>query len=268
MEKIGGKKLMSKNFTLLILRMLILSFLIFSAAGTTYWFTGQGSSFDYVVLIDGSVSMLAEDYAPNRLDAAKNAALAFVDSFPGAVSIGIATFTGTTFVKQKITDNKGDLKRVINRINIEEIGGTAIGDAMVTASNLLFTKDEGNILILLTDGQSNVGVSPEGAITYLNDKKILVYTIGIGTPQGASFVEGSDILSKLNEDTLINVAEGTGGKYFLAEDANELKEAFESISRSKVKRLSKNLTITFMIIGLSLLLLEWTLMNTKYRSIP
>ncbi|MAG52714.1 MAG: hypothetical protein CMH62_02010 [Nanoarchaeota archaeon] len=268
MEKLTGHKLMSKNFSLLILRMVILTFLILSAAGTTYWFTGTGSSFDYAVLIDASVSMLAEDYEPNRLEAAKSAALSFVDAFPGTADIAIATFTGTTFIKQKLTDEKGDIRRAINNINIEEIGGTAIGDSMVTASNLLFERDEGNVLVVLTDGQSNVGIHPDDAIIYLNDKKILVHTIGIGTPTGGSFIQGSDILSKLNEGTLISIAEQTGGKYFRAENPEKLTKAFLDIAKSKTKRLSKNLTISFMLVGLTLLLLEWSLMNTKYRSIP
>ena len=266
-ERVTGKKLMSKNISLLVLRFIILCFLIFAAAGTTYWYTGKGSNFDYALLIDGSVSMLATDYDPDRINAAKNAALDFVNSFSGEVKIAVATFTGTTFVKQKLTSDKGDIRNAINKIGVEEIGGTAIGDAMVTASNLLFEKKEGNVLVLLTDGQSNVGLGPEDAITYLNDKKILVNTIGIGTPMGASFVEGSDIVSRLNEDTLKRIASETGGKYFRAEDPNKLKKAFSDIAQSKTKRLSKDLTISFMIIGLTLLLLEWSSMNTKYRSI-
>jgi len=268
MEKIIGKRLISKNYSLLILRTFIITFLILALAGTTYWYNGKGSSFDYALLVDGSISMLAEDYEPNRLGAAKHAATAFVDSFPGKVRMSLATFTGTTFVKQKMTDNKGDLKKAIDKIEVEEIGGTAIGDAMVTASNLLFEKKDSNVLILLTDGQSNVGIDPLNAVRYLNDKKILVYTIGVGTPMGASFVEGSDVLSKLNDDVLKRVAEETGGKYFWAEDPAKLEKSFLEISKSKTKRLSQNLSISFMVLGVTLLLIEWSLMNTKYRSLP
>tara|TARA_Y100000310_G_C20661572_1_gene805083 strand:- start:277 stop:1179 length:903 start_codon:yes stop_codon:yes gene_type:complete len=267
-EKLTGKKVTSKNFSLLLLRIIIISFLVFSAAGTTYWYTGQGSTFDYAVLIDASVSMLAEDYEPNRIEAAKDAALSFLNSFPGVVNMAVATFTGTTFIKQKMTESKRDLRKAINGIGIEEIGGTAIGDSMVTASNLLFEKEEGNVLVILTDGQSNVGLSPRGAIQYLNEKKILVHTIGIGTPTGGRFIEGSDVLSRLNEEPLMEIASQTGGQYFKVENLEELKDAFSDISKSKVQRLSYNLTISFMLIGLSLLLLEWSLMNTKYRSLP
>ncbi len=212
--------------------------------------------------------MLAEDYLPNRLEAAKGAAKSFVDAFSGQANIGVATFTGTTFIKEKITDNKGDVKDAIEDITIEEVGGTAIGDAMVTASNLLFTKKEGNVLVILTDGQSNVGLHPSDAIAYLDDKKILVYTVGIGTVEGGAFIQGSDIVSRLNEEVLQTIASETGGEYFRADNTNELKEAFSKIAKSKTKRLSYHLSITLMLTGLSLLLIEWSLMNTKFRSIP
>ncbi len=267
-EKLDGKRLMSKNVSLLILRIFIITFLILASAGTTYWYTGKGSVFDYAILIDGSISMLADDYNPNRIEAAKTAAISFVDSFPGAPRIGVATFTGTTFIKQKITDNKNDVKKAINDITIEEVGGTAIGDAMVTSSNLLFSQKEGNVLVLLTDGQSNSGLDPFDAVTYLNDKKILVYTIGIGTPEGGRILENVDLVSRLNGETLKTIALETGGKYFRAENLDDLKKAFFDIAKSKTKRLSYNLTITFMLIGLGLLLIEWSLMNTKFRSIP
>ncbi len=259
---------MNKNISLLLMRVVILVFLILAAAGTTYWYTGFGSNFDYVLLIDGSISMLSDDYKPDRLSAAKEAALNFVDAFPGKVSIALATFTGTTFVKQKLTNEKGDIRDAINKISVEEIGGTAIGEAMVTASNLIFTKKEGNVLILLTDGQNNIGLSPKEAIPYLNDKKILVNTIGIGTPIGGKFIEGSEMVSRLDDGTLKMIATETGGKYYLAEDPDKLKKTFSEIAKSKTKRLSKDLTIPFMLIGLTLLLLEWSLMNTKYRSLP
>jgi Ca-activated chloride channel homolog len=268
MEKLVGKKLMNKNFSLLFVRLLTLSLFILAAAGTTYWFTGEGSDFNYVILVDGSVSMLAEDYFPNRISAAKEAALVFLESFSGGTDIAVATFTGTTFIKQKMTDDKNKLRSAVKSLNVEEIGGSAIGDAMVTSSNLLFEEDKDNVLIILTDGQNNAGIHPEDAIPFLNDKKILVNTVGIGTPIGGKFIEGIDAVSKLDETTLINIAKDTGGRYFRAENSEEMEEAFKRIAQTKTKRISKDLALIFMIIGVMLLLVEWGLMNTKYRSIP
>ena len=267
LERIVGKRLISKNWTLLIIRCTILFLLIFSAAGTVYWYTGWGSEFDYVLLIDGSTSMMADDFSPNRIEAAKEAANVFVDSLKGKANIGVATFTGTIFVKERLTDEKNKVKNAINKIEIEEIGGTAIGDAMVTISNTMFEDDKSNIIILLTDGQNNVGISPETAIEYLNDNKVMVYTIGMATEEGGTFA-GLGSLSTLDEETLQLIAGNTGGKYFSAKNLEDLKKAYRSIGSFEKKRLSKKLGISFMIIALFLLLIEWGLMNSKYRTLP
>ena len=162
-EKITGKKIMSKNWTLLFLRLIILSCLILSASGATVWYSTRGSDFNYGLLIDASVSMAATDFTPSRIDAAKKAALTFVDAV-GFARIGVITFTGTTFIKQRLTDNLNDVREVIEGIKIESVGGTAIGDTLVVGSNLFFLGRESaggveksdNVLILITDGQSNV----------------------------------------------------------------------------------------------------------------
>ena len=266
-ERVVGKRLISKNWTLLFVRSAVLLFLVFSAAGTVYWYNGVGSDFDYVLLIDGSTSMLADDFSPNRIGAAKEAALSFLDSLRGQANIGVATFTGTTFVKQRLTEDEGAVRNAIEEINVEEIGGTAIGDAMVTAANTFFEKEDGNVIVLLTDGRSNVGVNPIDAIDHLSEKKVMVYTIGVGTEEGGSFVN-NEILSTLDEETLIRIAEDTGGQYFKASNIDELKSAFSNVGNFRNKRLNKPLSVPFMFIALFILLIEWGLMNSKYRSLP
>jgi len=267
-EKIVGRKIISKNLTLLFIRFAILMLLILSAAGTIWWYTGYGSNFNYAILIDVSNSMRANDIEPTRLEAAKEAALEFVDNLPGQAKIGVATFTGTTFIKQRLTEKMDKVKDAIKSVDVESIGGTSIGDAMVTTSNIIFEEEGGNIIILLTDGQNNVGIDPITAIDYLNEGSVMVYTIGIGTKEGGEFVEGMDILSKLDEPTLVQIADETGGKYFKVSNLNEMKIAFRNVVNFRKKRISKNLTIPFMLIALIGLLIEWGLMNSKYRSLP
>ncbi len=272
-EKITGKKIMSKNWTLLFIRLIILSCLILSAGGATVWYTGRGSDFNYGLLIDASVSMAADDFKPSRIGAAKEAALIFVNAV-GSARVGVVTFTGTTFVKQRLTDDLGDVKNVIEKINIESVGGTAIGDTLVVGSNLFFSGKESatgidgkdNVLILITDGQSNVGLDVKDAIPFLLDNNVLVHTIGIGTAEGGEFIE--DIVSKLDEDTLKFIAKETGGSYFRAGDANELKNIFEDLAKLRIKRINKNLTVALLLVGIVLLLIEWGLMNSKFRSLP
>ena len=272
-EKITGKKIISKNWTLLFIRLITLSCLILSASGMTAWYTSRGSDFNYGLLIDASVSMAADDFKPSRIDAAKEAALIFVNAI-GSARVGVITFTGTTFIKQRLTDELDDVKDVIERINIESVGGTAIGDTLVVGSNLFFSGKEpatgiggkDNVLILITDGQSNVGLDVKDAIPFLLDNNVLVHTIGVGTVEGGEFIGG--VVSKLDEDTLKFIAEETGGKYFRAGDANELKNIFKDLAKLRIKRVNKNLTVSLLLTGVVLLLIEWGLMNSKYRSLP
>ncbi|MBI2508074.1 VWA domain-containing protein [Candidatus Woesearchaeota archaeon] len=266
-EKITGKKIVSKNWTLLFMRLIVVSCLILSASGITYWYNARGSDFNYGLLIDASASMTANDFKPSRIDAAKESALRFVDSIGAGTKIGVITFTGTSFVKQRLTDDIGEVKDVIENINIEGVGGTAIGDALVTGSNLFFSgKEGGNVLVLLTDGQSNVGLEINDAIPFLLENKILAHTIGIGTKEGGSFV--GDAVTRLDEESLKFIADETGGKYYSAANEDELKKAFSEIAQLRMKRVGKNLTVMLLLIGVGLLLVEWGLMNSKYRSLP
>ena len=268
LEKLSGKKILSKNWTLLFMRFLVLMLLILSASGLIWWHNGYGANFDYAIAIDSSSSMMANDVQPTRLDGAKEAALEFVDALPGQARIGVVSFTGTTFIKQRLTESVKDVKSAIKDVAVESVGGTAIGDTMVTISNSIFEKNNGNIIILLTDGQSNVGVDSIGALDYLNEKSVMVYTIGIGSVQGGSFIEGSDALSKLDEETLMQIAEQTNGKYFKVNNLDEMKNAFRDVAAFRQKRIGTNLSVSFMLIALIGLLIEWGLMNSKYRSLP
>lgn len=272
-EKITGKKIMSKNWILLIMRSIILSCLVLSASGATIWYTGIGSDFNYGLVIDASASMAANDYSPSRIAAAREAALSFADAV-GSAKIGVVTFTGTTFVKQRLIENMNDVKEVIDNIDIESVGGTAIGDALVVGSNLFFVGRESeneqleksNVIILITDGQSNVGLDVKDAIPFLLDNNVLVHTIGIGTKEGGEFLE--EVVSRLDEETLKFIADETGGSYIKVEDATQLRTSFEDLAELRVKRINNNLTVTLLLIGVVLLLVEWGLMNSKYRSIP
>ncbi len=248
------------------MRLTVVSCLVLSASGLTYWYNTKGSDFNYGLLIDASASMTADDLKPSRIGAAKNAALNFVNSI-GTGSVGVITFTGTSFVRQRLTDDLDEVKAVIENINIENIGGTAIGDALVTGSNLFFSgREKGNVLILMTDGQSNVGLEINGAIPFLLENKVLVHTIGIGTKEGGNFV--GEVVTRLDEDSLKFISEETGGRYFNAANEDELKKSFSEIAQLRIKRVGKNLTVILLLIGVCLLLVEWGLMNSKYRSLP
>jgi len=254
----------NRNVGLLILRVSALTLLIFAVSGTVLWYKGETTDFDFILAIDTSSSMLADDFSPNRLEATKVAAGLFIDNLASKSRAGIVTFSGTGFVEEKLSEDLGLLKQSIEGITASKIGGTDLGNAIITSSNLLIGGDKGKVIVLLTDGQSNVGVSVGEGINYANGENVIVYTIGVGTEEGGRFRD-TDVVSKLDDDTLKRIAKSTGGGYFRAGNEEELISAYKEIAGLNVRKVSLNLTPGFMVIALILLILEGILVNTKYR---
>jgi len=256
----------NRGIILLTLRIVALTFLVFAVAGTVLWYEGKTSDFDFVIAIDTSSSMLADDFTPNRLEATKVAASLFVDTLAPKSKAGLVAFGGTSYVDQKPTDDILSLKGKIKNMSVSRVGGTDLATAVITSSNLLMQGDRGKAVILLTDGQSNVGVSVDDGITYANNENVIIHTIGVGTEAGGKFL-GVDVLSKLDETTLKRIASLTGGEYFRADNKEALIEAYKKISGLTTRKLSINLTPIFLLIALTLSLLEWVLLNTIFRTI-
>jgi len=136
---------------------------------------------------------------------------------------------------------------------------------LITGANLLLNSDKGKAIILLTDGQSNLGLPIQDAIDYVNLRDIIVYTIGIGTKEGSDFY-GTTLV--LDDESLGSIAVNTGGKYYKVESVDELNKAYEEISNVVERKISRELNMSFIILALLLLLYEWVLINSKYRTIP
>ncbi len=268
-SRVTGGQALSKNITLLFIRMFTLLFLILSAAGIILWYRGQSSDYNYVLTIDASGSMLADDIEPNRLEAAKEAAILFVDNLKSRAKIGVVSFSGVGSVEQRLEEDYTKTKETIKNIYIKTIHGTAIGDALVASSNLLVTEDKAKLVILLTDGRENIATEEElrKVIEHLKDEHVTVNTIGIGTSEGG-MLPGIEMISTLDEPTLITIAEETNGKYYRADDKNELEEIYKAMATATEADLPVKLSVPFMLAALALLFLEWGLINTKYRTIP
>lgn len=264
--RVTGNQLLSFNMGLLFVRILIFLLIILSVSGITLWYSGVGSNFDFVLAIDASNSMLVEDFSPNRLEAAKDSAKGFLGQISGNNNVGVVTFAGTAFVDQPLTNDFDQIRYVIDNIGVKSTGGTNLGDAIISGVNLLIGSDKGRTIILITDGQSNTGISLNDAIEYANLKHTTIYTIGIGTEEGGNYV--GDIVLKLDEESLRNIAGNTEGNYYRVEDKESLNEVYREIANLTETRIKHNLSITLLLIAFILLLLEWLLINTKYRTIP
>lgn len=259
--------LLSKNYLLLLIKVFILLAMILSIAGPVWWYIGEATDRNFVLAIDASSSMLADDFDPNRFVVAKKTAIAFLDGIAGRTKVGLVSFAGTAFAESQLTESKADVQQIIADMPIKRIGGTDLGDAIVTSVNILLTDDKPKTLILLTDGQSTTGTGLLEGIEYAIDNGVSIFTIGVATEEGGSFLR-IEAISTLDEDTLIRIAELTNGRYFAVSDEDQLNAAFTSISSATQQQLSLDLQFPFMLLALALIFVEWGLINTKYRTLP
>ncbi len=266
-ERVTGKKIFSKNYTLLAIRIIIFTLLVLSISGAVLWYKGESSTYSFALAIDASGSMLAQDYKPNRIEAAKKAAIGFIDTLPMGSDVSVLSFAGIAFIKQRPTSDLQKAKEAIENISVEIVGGTAIGSALIDSINLMINEEKPKAVILLTDGQNNVGPSIEDATEYANENHVTVYTIGIGTLEGGNFT-GLTFVSKLDPGPLKYISNKTDGAYYEAMNEEDLKNAYREISSVSTKSIPIKLSMPFMIVAFLLLLIEWGLVNTKYRTLP
>jgi Ca-activated chloride channel family protein len=209
-----------------------------------------------ILAIDVSGSMSDKDIAPSRLEAAKSAAMAFVEKQPWNIRIGIVSFSTNAALIQTPTTNKDNLFTAINYLKPQT--STAIGDAILAsldaifegqdiisqtafsnnqaATTILGTKPDStktyspDIIILLSDGQSNMGAHPLTVVQRAVDAGVRIYTVGVGrvriSSQGGKGYSSPD---ELDEETLKQISKKTDGEYFRAQNANQLTSIYKSI---------------------------------------
>ncbi len=226
---------------LFVLRMLSISAIIIVLArpqSTDKWEDRKTEGVDIVIALDVSGSMLAEDFKPNRIDAAKEIGMEFVSSRPDD-RMGLVVFAGESYTQCPLTIDHAILMNLFSEVKsgiIED--GTAIGMGLVTAVNRLKDSDAiSKVVILLTDGVNNMGnVSPIAATEFAIEYGVRVYTIGIGKNGMAPYpfqtrfgVQYQNIEVKIDEEVLKQIAEVTGGKYFRATDNERLREIYSEI---------------------------------------
>lgn len=178
------------------------------------------------VCIDTSGSMQSTDVQPTREEAAKRAARAFIDGSPPGVKIGIIAFSTQAAIVAPLTPDHDRAIAALDDIPYPN-GGTAIGDALALASSALPPKGH-RVVVLVTDGVSNAGADPDAAARQLGARRIPVYTIGIGTPNG-DVIPGTNEQASIDEDALRAYAESSGGAYARAENATQLRDALAKL---------------------------------------
>ncbi len=240
---------------------------------------------DIMLAIDVSGSMLARDFQPDRITAAKEVAGSFIADRYGD-RIGLVAFAGEAFTQSPLTTDQSTLQTLLARIRsglIED--GTAIGNGLATAINRLRESDaKSKVVILLTDGVNNRGeITPLTAAEIAKAQGIRVYTIGVGT-EGMAPYPAIDMFGNLtfvkqkveiDEKTLTAMAEMTGGRYFRATDKAKLKAIYDEINQLEKSKIEvtehisyHELFLGWVLGALGLLLVEFLLSNLVLKRIP
>ncbi len=272
---------------LFLLRVLTVIFLIISLARPQSTSKGENVStegIDIVLVNDISGSMLAEDFRPNRIEAAKKTAIDFID---GRLTdrIALVIFSGESFTQCPLTLDHAVLKSLLSEIKSGMIeDGTAIGMGLATAvSRLKDSKAKSKVIVLLTDGINNRGfIDPVTAAGIALEFGIRVYTIGVGTIGMAPYpvqtpfgTQYQNVPVEIDEKLLQQIADQTGGKYYRATDNKKLKAIYDEIDRlektkievTQFRRHKEEYYTAAMFAGI-FLLLELILGQTIFRKIP
>ncbi len=292
-EAMGARQSIRRHIPPLLF-LLAIGTMIVASARPVAVVTLPSQEMTIILAIDVSGSMRATDVEPTRLAAAQAAAKAFVAEQSREVRIGIVSFAATASLVQRPTTNREDAIIAIERLQLQP--GTAIGSSIIVSLAALFPDgsiDVGALLggserrgrgwppdrppqfveppppvpagsyssgaiIVLTDGQRTTGPDSVEAARIAADRGVRVYTVGVGTSAGEiiSF-EGWSMRVGLDEDTLKEVADLTGGEYYYAGTATDLRKVYEALSsRVVLKKQETEVTALFSAAGAALALLS------------
>lgn len=269
------------------IRLLALALLIIAAARPQSFSSGENiytEGIDIAMVLDISGSMLAEDFKPNRLEAAKKVIDEFIKGRT-VDKIGLVIFSGESFTQCPLTIDYSVLRNLLKDIQMGMIeDGTAIGNAIANGVNRLKdSKAKSKVMILLTDGVNNAGhIDPLTSAQIAQKFGIRIYSIGVGTIGHAPYpfqtpfgVRYQMVPVEIDENILKQIAETTGGKYFRATNNRKLAQIYEEIDRLEKTRVevtsyrnAKELYFGWALSGLLLLFAEVGLSKLYLRRLP
>jgi Ca-activated chloride channel family protein len=238
---------------------------------------------DIVFAMDVSTSMLARDFQPDRLSAAKDIAIEFIAQRPSD-RMGIVVFAGESYTQCPLTTDRATLINLMKEVQTDLIeDGTAIGNGLATAVARMKDSDaKSRVVILLTDGVNNMGeIDPGMAAEIAKTYGIRVYTIGVGANGEAPYpvqtpwgIELRNYPVEIDEPLLKDIASATGGRYFRATDNTKLSEIYAEIGQMEKTRTTvdsfpvyKDLFKNYALAALLCLLLEM-LLRALLRRMP
>lgn len=243
----------------------------------------QTKGSEIMICLDVSNSMLAQDYSPDRLSRAKLAISRLVDKLEGD-RIGLIIFAGSSFVQLPVTTDYISAKMFLSSVNTESIPiqGTAIGDAISTAvRGFSMQSEKSRAIIVITDGENHEDDAVEAA-KQAAEMGIKVYTIGVGSVRGEPIPKNGDLMkdsngnivvTRLDENTLEQIAEAGGGAYIHAGNEefgltpiiNDLKKMEDEMFNSVVFEEYDEQFMYFLGIALVLFVIEMLIGDRKFK---
>lgn len=243
--------LMHVPFILRIILLILVVIILARPQSKNTWSNTDVEGIDMMLAVDVSTSMLAQDFKPNRVEALKEIAKRFMETRPND-NIGLTVFAGEAYTQCPLTIDHSILMSLYETVDCQMAAngtledGTAIGDGIMNSLiRLRDSKAKSKVLILLTDGVNNRGnISPMTAAEIAKKNKVRIYTVGIGKNGMAMYPlpTGGTVMmpTEIDEKTMTDIAELTGGKYFRAKKNSELEEIYREID--KMERTKFNVT--------------------------
>ncbi|OGI10372.1 MAG: hypothetical protein A3I68_04760 [Candidatus Melainabacteria bacterium RIFCSPLOWO2_02_FULL_35_15] len=268
-----SKKIDLFKHTPLIIKSLVLCFLILAISRPISKIYVPMRDTKILLLLDISISMEANDIEPDRITAAKNAAKKFILDLPEGIQLGLGLFSGNVKILVSPSLNKARILNLFKGLNARSLEpGTAIGDAVLSGIEVLsldnsLKRSKNNfdkIIILITDGEANIGADPVFAAAQAKVNNITIHSIGIGNPLG-TIIRGG-ILTRLDEFTLKEITSITGGYYFNAQNFQDMSRIYKKIKKT-IKLVPQKTEITFIpaIFAFIVLIIYQVLRWSKFR---
>lgn len=245
-----------------------------------------------ILAFDVSNSMIADDFEPSRIEAAKAAARSFVENQPNTIKIGVVAFSNGGLIVQQPTDDQEAVLSAVERLNPQ--GSTSLGQGIFTSLNAIagkaiaiedISRQEGleppgmesqgsgslkiedyssAVVLLLTDGENTASPEPLEIAQLAADAGVRLYPVGIGSSEGSVIeIDGYNVLTQLNESALQEIASLTNGVYYHAENEESLTEIYENVDlqltiageKSEITSMLAGISLVFLLIGGGLSLL-------------
>lgn len=212
-----------------------------------------------MLALDISLSMEATDIAPNRLTAEKQAAIRFIQTLPAQTRAGLTLFSGNTYLASPLTQDHAGLIELLSNLSLKDLrSGTALGDAVLTSLDSFrgvspTGSPSGMAIVLMTDGENNMGLGTQVAQAEAKRQGIPVFTVGLGETEGATIRQG--LYTRLDESALETLAVQTGGAYYRVRKFSDFKAVYEPLAKKAHLYEKSRVSLVPVCLGLALVLL-------------